>query len=102
MKRIFGISGILLILFSSVFITPSLGMYVEEDLESLEFRILVVIAGRVNVCSEEKELYGFGIIVYTNRETTYFTNYNIGFKALPFFVTKGLLLSVCIYSPSNF
>ena len=47
MKRIFGIFGILLILFSSVFITPSLGMYVEEDLESLEFnenRLITIIA----------------------------------------------------------
>ena len=101
MKKIFGIFGIILILSGSTFITPSLGVNVEDNFEDLELKILFVICGRIKVCMDEKELYGFGLIVYNGGETSVFERYNIKFQGFPFFVNNGILISFCIYIPAD-
>ena len=101
MKKIFGIFGIIMIVFGLSFSTCSMGYILKDSNENLELKALLVIGGTVNICTEEKELYGFGIIVYTDGETSFFERYNISYAGFPFFITKGLMLSLCIYIPDN-
>ena len=101
MKKIFGIFVIFVILFGLSFTTCSMGQNLIDNEENLELKALLVIGGTVNICTDEKELYGFGLIIYTDGETTFFERYSISYSGLPFFITKGLMLSVCIYIPDN-
>ena len=92
-----------MILVCSIFFTPSLGVSGDEDFEEFELnlKVLLVIGGRINVCNDENQLYGFGTIVYTDGETSILKSYVFNFKGIPFFVTKGLLISICIYTPAD-
>ena len=101
MKKIFGIFGIIVILLGLSFTTCSMGHNLIDNEENLELKALLVIGGTVNICTDEKELYGFGLIIYTDGETSFFERYSISYSGLPFFITKGLMLSVCIYIPDN-
>jgi hypothetical protein len=101
MKKIFGIFVIIVILFGLSLTTYSMGYNLDDHEKNLELKALLVIGGTVNICTDEKELYGFGIIIYTDGQTSFFERYNISYTGLPFFITKGLMLSVCIYIPDN-
>lgn len=100
MKKIFGIFGIVLILFGSIFISPVMGDSSQEELD-LDLKILVVVLGTVNVCMDENELYGFATIGYTNGETFTLERYNLNFEGIPFFIHKGIGFSLCIYNSAN-
>ena len=93
MKKIFAISGILIILLGSILISPAIASNIDEDYEENELnrKILIVIAGNMKICWEDKILYGFGLIVYTDGEIAILNNYNISFEGLPYFIHKGLL-----------
>ena len=100
MKRILVITGILIILFGTFFITPSFGLNTEENSESYDIKILIVICGTLDVHIAEKELYGFGIIVYTAGELNFFERFSLNYRGLPL-IFKGLGLSFfCIYKPA--
>jgi hypothetical protein len=99
MKKPLGVFGIVLILIGSLFVTPVLGISSNEDFEEsgIDIKILFVIGGRIKVCLEQKVLYGFGVIVYTDGETSILKNFNISFVGLPFFVNNLILFSFCFY-----
>lgn len=100
MKKIFGILGISLILIGSIFINPALGVSTQDQAD-LELKLLIVFLGTVNVCNDDNQLYGFATIGYTDGETFTFQRYTIDFEGIPFFITKGLGITVCIYNPAN-
>jgi hypothetical protein len=99
MKKL-GVFVIILILFSTIFINPVSGE-VKQDDASIELRMLVVVLGTVNICFEENELYGFATIGYTDGATFIFQRYSINFEGIPFFLQKGIGLSICIYNPAD-
>jgi hypothetical protein len=101
MKRTFVIIGIMIILFGTFLITPLSAISTEENNGGFGHRILIVICGTLDVHIAEKELYGFGIIVYTAGETNFFERYTINYRGLPL-IFKGLGLSFfCIYKPAE-
>ena len=100
MKRIFGILGILIILFGTFTIPSSSAINEEENDQNFGHKILIVICGTLDVHIAEKELYGFGIIVYNAGETNFFERYSIYYRGVPL-ILKGLGLSFfCIYRPA--
>ena len=100
MNRKFMIVGLVLILFGSFLVMPSLAMSSVEVTESFEVRFLLVIGGRINIDFNEKELHGFGLIVYTSGELNYFEDFSINYKFLPIFVKSGFIISHCFYIPA--
>ena len=100
MKKIFGILGISLILIGSIFISPALGVN-KQDETDLKLKLLIVFLGTVNVCNDENQLYGFATVGYTDGETFTFQRYTIDFEGNPFFITKGIGFTFCIYNPAN-
>ena len=101
MKRIIGIIGMVIILFGTFLVTPSLAMSCEEVTEGFEIRFLLVIGGRININFEEKRLNGFGLIVYTDGEVNYFEDFSIYYKGIPIFVTSTMFISHCFYIPAD-
>lgn len=101
MKKIIGISGIIIILLSSILISPALASNIAEDYQEniLDRKLLIVMAGNMKICWEDKELYGFGLIIYNDGEISTFTKYNVNFEGLPFFIHKGITVTFCIYKP---
>lgn len=100
MKKKFVIFGIVLILVGSFFITPTFGISTEEELD-IDLKILIVIAGTINVCNDENELYGFATIGYTNGEIFTLQRYSLNFEGFPFFIHKGIAFSLCVYNPAD-
>jgi hypothetical protein len=100
MKKIFGVLGISLILFGSIFISTAVGVNTQDNTD-LELKLLIVFLGTVNVRNDEKQLYGFATVGYTDGETFTFQRYTIDFEGIPFFITKGLGITVCIYNPAS-
>ena len=95
------IIGILLILFGTFLITPTSAISITEKNEGYGHKMLIVICGTLDVHIAEKELYGFGIIVYTAGQTHFFERYSINYKGLPL-IFKGLGLSFfCVYRPAE-
>jgi hypothetical protein len=99
MKKKLCIFGIIILLINSFFISTSLANQVEEDFEELElnWKILVVIGGIIKICWDENELYGFGVITYTDGETSLMSSYNIKFQGIPLVIKNGILLSYGFY-----
>jgi hypothetical protein len=102
MKKIIGISGIIIILLASILISPALASNIDENYQKNELnrKLIIVIAGNMKICWEDKELYGFGLIIYNDGELSTFTNYNVNFEGLPFFIHKGITITLCIYKPA--
>jgi hypothetical protein len=100
MKKIFGIFGIALILFGSIFINPVLGE-IKQDHTDLDLKILIVFLGTVNVCMDENQLYGFATVGYTSGETFTLQRYTLDFEGIPFFIHKGIGITFCIYNPAD-
>ena len=101
MKKSIITIGIVLLLFLTFFITPSLSISIEEKNDTYGLRMLIVICGTLDVHIAEKELYGFGIIVYNGGQTFFFERYSIHYRGLPL-IFKGLGLSFfCLYRPSE-
>ena len=94
--------GIVFVIICSLLISPVSGNIVNEDYKELELnrKILLVIGGVINICWAEKELYGFGIIIYTNGNTSYMTNYTIKFEGIPLFINNLFLIGFCFYKPA--
>ncbi len=101
MKKTIIIFGIILILFGTILITPTSAIITDKNNESYGYKILIVICGTLDVHIAEKELYGFGIIVYNAGQTHFFERYSIHYKGLPL-IFKGLGLSFfCLYKVSE-
>lgn len=99
MKKM-GVFAIIFILFGAFLISPVSGEVQKEE-TSIELRMLVVVLGTVNICFEENEIYGFATIGYTDGATFTFQRYSFNFEGIPFFIQKGLGLSICIYNPAD-
>ncbi len=100
MKKIFGIIGVVMILFVTFLVAPSLANGIDQDSEILDLKILLVIGGTLKVCTDEKELYGFGLIVYNDGETNFLESYSIYYKGFPL-IHKSLLIAFCVYIPAD-
>lgn len=74
----------------------------EKDNEENELnrKLLIVMAGNMKICWEDKELYGFGLIIYNDGEISTFNRYSINFEGLPFFIHKGISVTFCLYKPA--
>jgi len=103
MRNLLIVFGIVFILIGTIFITPALGNNINEDFEELKLnrKILLVVGGGINVCWIDKELYGYGIMVYTNGNTSFFTNYTIKFEGIPLFINNYILFAFCFYKPAD-
>lgn len=103
MKKIIGVSGILLVILIPVIANPILAVnMVDHDADELELRWKLLIAiGRVNISFDDKVLYGFVLVGYTNGETLIFESINIPFDGIPLFINNGLLFSFLLYKPAT-
>jgi len=103
MKKIIGLSGILLVLLIPVIANPILAVNLEEyNADDLELRWKLLIAiGRVNISFDDKILYGFVLVGYTNGETLIFESINIPFDGIPLFINNGLFFSFLLYKPAT-
>lgn len=100
MKKLIGITGILLLLFCCSFITPVLGNTLNEEYEELEInrKLLVVIGGEINTKWIGRELYGHGLIVYAEGNILFNYNFSIDFKGIPLNYNY-YFVSICLYKP---